>query len=302
MNDFRNWRVMVSNVTRNAALHADLPFPRADNWLKANLVKLHETLELDISDPRITLGEGFTIPAVNTSEMTSGNPVHAGIVMLSITAVVGMVLLGKEDPDILVYISAIFFSLIMFCYFLKWQPSGGKLHLPFFILFAPMLAVLLDRLEKFDLEIVIAVLLFAYSLPWLFQTQERPIIPDVIRTYPISIFGETHTLLYFATHPDDYPYYLAITEEIKAREIKEVGLDLTPTSEEYPFWVMLGAPDDDLRIAWMDTTSASSKYLHSEFVPGAIICENCTADAIDRYSKDYQSLSFGDFELFIKEQ
>lgn len=302
MNDMRNWRVMVSNITRNAALHADLPFPRADNWLKSNLLKLHESLDLNISDPRTTLGGGFYIPEVNTSEMTSGNPVHAAIVVFSITAVIGVVLLGKEDPDFLVYIGAIFFSLILFCFFLKWQPSGGGLQLPFFILFAPLLAVLLDRLEKFDLEIVLAGLLLAYAMPWLFLTKERPVIPDRNLNHPISVFDKEHSFLYFATNPDDYPIYFAITDEIKAKGIRTIGLDLTPTSEEYPFWVLLGLPDDELHIEWVATETASSKYLHDDYSPGAIICEACAQEDVLKYIENYEHLNFGTFDLFIREE
>jgi len=121
MNDIRNWRVMISNISRNAALHADLPFPRADHWLRSNLEIFHERLGLDINDSRTTLGGQFYIPEVNTSEEMSGNPLHAAITVLSLTAVVGMVLLGKEDPDILVYVGAIFFSVALFCYFLNLQ-------------------------------------------------------------------------------------------------------------------------------------------------------------------------------------
>lgn len=301
MNDVRNWRVTVSNIARNAALHADLPFPRAENWLRGNLEKMHERLGLDISDPRTTLVSEFRIPEVNTSETTSGNPVHAAMIVFSLTAVVGMVLLGKEDPDILVYSIAIFFSVLMFCYFLKWQPQGGRLQLPFFILFAPIIAVLLDRLEKFELETVLAGLLLAYAMIWLFQTQERPVIPDAERTYPVSVFSEDRTSLYFATHPEDEAIYRAISDVIKDRGMVAIGLDLAKSSEEYPFWALLGAPDDELRIEWVNTETASAKYLRDDFSPQAIICESCARVDVIRYTENYEHLNFSNFDLFLKE-
>jgi len=301
MNEVRNWRVTVSNIARNAALHADLPFPRAENWLRGNLEKMHERLGLEISDPRTTLGSGFRIPEVNTSETTSGNPVHAAMIVFSLTAVVGMVMLGKEDPDILVYIIALFFSVLMFCYFLKWQPQGGRLQLPFFILFAPIIAVLLDRLEKFEFETALAGLLLAYAMIWLFQTQERPVIPDAQRTYPVSVFSEDRESLYFATHPEDQPIYSAITDAIKNRGIVTVGLDLTNTSEEYPFWALLETQDDDLQIEWVNTETASSKYLRDDFSPDAIICENCAREDVLRYTENYERFNYSNFDLFMRD-
>jgi post-segregation antitoxin (ccd killing protein) len=301
MNEARNWRIMVSNITRNAALHADLPVHRADTWLKENLEKLHSMLELDISDPRTTIGDTFYIPQVNTSEMTSGNPVHAAIIVFSITAVVGMVILGKEDPEILIYLGAIFFSMILFCYVLKWQPTGGRFHLPFFFLFSPLVSVLLDKLEKFELETVLAVILLLYALPWLFQTQERPVIPNENRTYQRSVFNDKRERLYFATDPEDYKAYWSITNTIKTLGINQIGLDLTAESEEYPFWAMLGAPDETLHIEWVDTDSASETLLDEEFSPEAVIAEGLSPLEAAQYAESYQQETHFGIDLFIKD-
>jgi len=302
MNDVRNWRVMVSNITRNAALHADLPFPRAENWLLASLQQLHEGLDLDLSDARTTSGGVFAIPEVNTSEMTSGNPLHAAIIIFSITALVGMVLLGKEDPDILAYIGANFFSLVLFCYFLKWQPTGSRLQLPFFVLFAPLLGVFFDWIEKFGLETLIAMLLLLYAMPWLFQTQERPVIADPLRTFPVSVFKQRDEALYFVTNPEDEALYHGIADELAEAGVRRIGLDLTPTSEEYPFWKLLGAPAVNVEIEWIMTETASSIYLRENFSPEAIICEDCSQEKIARYARNFIRLQFKSFDLFIKEQ
>jgi len=299
-NEIRDWRVLASNISRNAALHADLPFPRAETWLKANILKLHTTLDLSEDDPRTTIGGVFYIPEVNTSERTSGNPLHAGVIIFSFIAVVGIVILGKEDPEILVYAGAILFSLVLFCYLIKWQPTGGRLQLPFFVLFAPIVAFLLDKLEKFQLETMIAALLLVYAMPWLFQTQERPVIPDANRTYSFSVFNEDREKLYFATNPEDYKAYWVIANEIKARGITKVGLDLTPESEEYPFWALLGAPDEDLHIEWMAVDTASSDLLDESFSPGAIIGEGLSQAEIARYSEEYQHQEHFGFDLFIR--
>ncbi len=300
-NEIRNWRVMVSNITRNAALHADLPFPRADSWLWSNLLQLHEKLGLSINDPRTTLGGDFYIPEVNTSEETSGNPLHAAVFVLAFVAVVGAVILVKDDPEILVYSGAIFFSLVLFCYLLKWQPTNSGLQLPYFFLFAPMVAIMLDKLEKFQLETAIAAILLVYAVPWLFQTQQRPIVADPNRTYPVSVFYETKDRLYFASDPEDYAVYLAITDEIKALGITDIGLDLTDHSLEYPFWALLGAPSPDLHIEWVATDTTSQKYLDPAFVPGAIICEDCSETDILKYSQTYRHERLQQFDLFIRD-
>jgi hypothetical protein len=214
--------------------------------------------------------------------------------------VVAMVILGKQDAQVLVYAGSIFFSLLLFCYLLKWQPSGGLLQLPFFFLYAPMVAFILDKLEQFQVETVVAALFLAYAIPWLFQTQERPVFPDPARTYPVSVFSERRELLYFATSSDDYPAYKAMTDEINARGFQRVGLNLTNYSEEYPIWVMLGAPDEDLRIDWLTSDPASERYLDHGFDPEAIVCEECSASEINAYSQGYERIHYGKFDLFVK--
>ncbi len=300
-NELRNGRALISNITRNAALHADLPFPPADHWLMANLEILHEQLGLDISDPRTTLEPPFYIPPVNTSEMTSGNPVHAALIVFSVVIVIGMVFLGKEDADVLVYISTIFVSLLLFNYTLKWSSSGSRLQLPFFILFAPIVAVLLDWIKKSKLQTLFAVVLLIYAVPWSFQTEERPVIPSDKRTYHLSVFNENKIKLYFATNPGDYKTYWAVTNEIKGRGINQVGLHLRSTSEEYPLWVLLDQPEIDLHIEWVDTPTPSSQYLSGEFSPEAIICEACPSEIMMQYSIDYEHLAYDRLDLFIKE-
>ena len=298
-NGIRNWKVLISNLSRNAALHADLPFPRAENWLSVNITRLHERLGLSENDPLTTMGGMFYIPTINTSDQTSGNPLHAILIVFSFVVIIGMVILGKEDPSILVYTGAIFFSLLLFCYLLKWQPANGLLHLPYFFLFAPLVAIMLDKLAKFKYETLIAVLLLIYSVPWLLLTRERPVFTTEEGTYPISVFSGQREVLYFATDPEDYEPYLAMTDAIKDMGITRVGLDLTEISEEYPFWALLGAPKADLRIEWIATETSSSRLLDPDFVPGAIICEACSAEKVERYSKDYQQIAYDGFDLFI---
>jgi len=299
-NEIRNWRVMISNISRNSALHVNFPIPGADTRMQENLDELHEKLGLAVDDPRTTVGGEFYIPGINTSDRTSGNPLHAILFMVSFVAVVGLVLLGKEDPGILIYSGLIFVSLALFCLLLKWQPTGSGLQLPFFFLFAPVVAFVLDKLEKFQAEAIISVILIAYALPWLLQTQERPIIVHPDRTVNTNVFASDRTQLYFATNPDDAEPYRAMTDEIKGLGIRDIGLNLTDKSEEYPLWALLGTPDSDLRIEWVAASPASQEYLDLDFVPGAIICEQCSAEEIEAYRQSYRQETFGDFNLFIK--
>jgi hypothetical protein len=222
------------------------------------------------------------------------------IFLISLVAVTGMVILGKEDRGVLIYEAMILLSILLYCITFKWTNTGGRLQLTFFFMFGPVVAVFLDKYEKYQVEGILAAILLVCAIPWIFQTQERPFVVNPERTITASVLKGDRTELYFATNPEDYEPYQAMTAEIRAQGISEVGLELTDHSEEYPLWVLLGAPDADLRMEWVVADNPSHKYLDPDFQPGAIICEDCSEQEIATYGEGYQRLNFGDFDLFLK--
>ena len=301
INEVRDWRVVLSNMGRNVALHADFPYLGGGQRAANALNNLHDWIDLDISDPRTTLAETFFVPGANTSEMTSGNPLHVVIASIAILFVVGLVVNRKLPLDVLVYYLALFFSFIMFCYYIKWQPAGSRLQLAYFVLFAPMLGLMVDRIGKTYLDVIVAVVMIAFAMPWLFQTQERPVFPVREKTYPYSVFQADYDALYFATTPDDHETYREISDLIRNRGIEEIGLHLMPRRAEYPFWALLGAPRDNIELRWLVASDASAPYLIEDFSPAVIICEDCPPDKIIRYTEIYEYHEIGIFEALVKE-
>lgn len=299
-NEIRNWKVLISNISRNFVLHAQLPGMNADFWTRNYLLGLHEDLRQAINDPRTSMDGVFYIPEGSTSEQTSSNPIHMMIFLISLVAVIGMVILGKEDRGVLIYAAMILLSILLDCITFKWTNTGGRLQLTFFFMFGPVVAVFLDKFEKYQVEGILAAILLVCAIPWIFQTQERPLVVNPERTTTASVLKGDRNELYFATNLEDYEPYQAMTAEIKALGITEVGLNLTDHSGEYPLWVLLGAPDANLRMEWVSANANSQKFMDQNFQPGAIICEDCTEQEIAAYSEKYQRISFGDFDLFLK--
>ena len=63
--------------------------------------------------------------------------------------------------------------------------------------------------------------------------------------------------------------------KISEAECLEIGLVLAGNSLEYPFWTLLGAPQEDLHLEWIVEGTYSSVLAREDFNPCAIICENC---------------------------
>ncbi|MBG0788700.1 MAG: hypothetical protein H0S79_26730 [Anaerolineaceae bacterium] len=167
-NDIRNWQVLVSNINRNLALHADFPGLNTENWLGGYLEELHEDLGLALNDPRTTVDGVFYIPENNPSAQPSGNPVHLLIFLISLVAVTGIVILGREKPGVLIYAAMLIVSMLFYCSIYKWSPTGGRMQLPYFFMFGPVAAVVLDKLEKYQVEGILAAILLVLAIPWIF--------------------------------------------------------------------------------------------------------------------------------------
>lgn len=269
------------------------------NWLTYGNILNFEEIAGQVNSIRSRQLGGFAVPAFSASGEACGNLLHTVIFLLSFVVVMVSVVLGKDNPAILVYPALIIISLISFIFLFTVQPANSLLMLPFFFMFGPLVAFVLDKLEKYQAESILAAILIAVSFPWLFQTYERPIIVNSGRTIETSVFTRNRTDLYFASNPEDTAPYLAMTDEIKALGLTQIGLNLTDHSEEYPLWVMLGAPDENLRIEWVVADPISRIYLDPGFIPEAIICEDCSVQEIKIYNQDYQRHTFANFDLFL---
>ena len=206
-NEVHNWKVLISNISRNFVLQAKLPGSSVDIWMRGFLNGLHEDLRQAINDPRTSADGVFYIPETSTSEQTSNNPLHTMIFLISLVAVTGMVILGKDDPGVLIYAAMVIISILLYSFIFKWTATGGRLQLTFFFMFGPIAAVFLDKLEKYQVEGILAAILLVCAIPWIFQTQERPLMINLRRTITESVLSGDRTQLYFATNPEDAAHY-----------------------------------------------------------------------------------------------
>ncbi len=302
LNETHSWQVALSNIARQTIMHTNTPYSDMGEWQEDIKSDVHNFIGFDSSDPRTTVETGMFAPTGPKSEAASGSPLHALLVIFGMIVLATMALSGKIGHHLIIYTGLILLSFLLLIYLLKWDPNNSSQLLPLFFLFSPVFGLLLSKMNKDIYEVLVAAILLGFALPFILQTQERPVIPDKTQTTPVSIFKSSREALFFVSIPHLYKEYLVITDMIQQNQLQKIGLNLGSTSAEYPFWALLNAPESGVLINWVETSAPSSKYIDQGFQPEAIICESCTEADIKKYTQIYEMISFDHFDVFIMDE
>ena len=270
-NEIVNFRVLLSNLLRNASLHAGTPWRWLNDQLYVLLAKIHWKLELGLTDAKTSIHPFFTIWPYPANEARATNTIHAVLILFAISA--GLVKRKLLSRDLFLFGFSVVAGLTLFSIVFKFDVLGSRYHMPFFIMAAPFVGVILGRLLRPWLRIIISGILIVGAIPILFLLDTRSILStDETGT----IFSLRRLDQYFAEAPNlDEPYIL-ITEEIEAADCMRIGLMLSGDTPEYPLWVLSDAPNTDLSIDWIiSENDVSGSYRIEGFEPCAVICEGC---------------------------
>jgi hypothetical protein len=289
---------LISNLVRNAALHTGTPLPFVNSRIYKLVGLIHRTIRVDMSDPRTTsVGPYREIPFSVHEDMV-GNLAHAILILFSLVVVtVGWKWVPKTT---LIYAWICVSTFVLFSLMYKWQIFGSRYHLPFFVLFAPLIAYVLIRFIPRRMGWIVGICLVIGAIPWLFMIDSRPLIVIPGHTYVGSVLKENRTRLYFAQWTSLMKPYTAITDRIKAVNCSSVEIMLTGQDAEYPLWVLLGAPRASLYIQW-NVAGPSSRYKKPGFIPCAVICHGCQGKKWSTLEGLPRVYSNTNFQLYMKQ-
>ena len=229
----------ASNLVRAVGVNLNATPLAAINVRAVNFVRLvHTWLGLDIADPRTTWGEEVfrEQPAgLAFDENFASNPIH--LVLL------GLVLVGVAWASVRpagwgiqrgfgAYALVLVGGFVLFCLVLRWQPWHTRLELPFFVLAAPLVGTVVDRLRP-RLAIGLAAGLLVSMLPWVAYNQARPLVGAR------SILVASRPDQYFANRPSLRSAYLGAVGFLAERGCGEVGFVSGVDGWEYPLWPLL---------------------------------------------------------------
>lgn len=289
-------RAFLSNLTRNAAMHLGTPSPHVNKGLTLAVQGFHDLLELEVNDPRTTAAGPFKIRWATLDEDTATNPLHAAAIAIS--AVVALRTPPERRKRLIRYAVLVFAGGLVFSLLFKWLVFGGRLHHPFFLLAAPLVAVVADDALPDGWVAAIALLFAAAAIPWLLQLRSRPIVST--HTSVESVFSAAREELYFANGAYLNEPYRQIATAISDSECRSVRLHLGGGAAEYPLWVLLEAPWNEMRIGWAVAGVPSSRIPEGLPAACAIVCDDCD-DLGYGDSGFVRVLEEASYELYLEE-
>lgn len=261
---------LMSNMLRNLGLHLGTPFGRINAAMERGVRLLHKPLGLDVSDSRTTWsGLEFHIPIMSNHEDRAGNPIHLALILLSLPLVI--IFRGSERlGTLLKYLAAITTAFLLFSLYLKWSPWHSRLHLPFFVLWSPVIAIVLCKITNHRVATSIATVLLISALPWVFYNKSRPLLGTR------SIITSRRIDQYFSNLTKFKLAYTGAAEYLNSKKCSDIGLSLDVNDPEYLLWVGLREPAKSVvRLEHVSVRNVSGVKSHidllTDFSPCAIV-------------------------------
>lgn len=256
---------LASNIVRNLAIHAGTSSPQITQALFDGVASLHRWLGIDLSDPRTTWkGKEFAIPRLAFDEDHTGNPVHLLLIGWASSSVLLSVRARRHDRRLVAYTLACLATFVLFCSVFKWQPWHSRLQLPWLVLSAPLVGLVLAQVRNRHRRLVDAgaLLLMAAALLWAYYGTHDY---RQAREYPRG-------WQYFASQPAWGIPYVHAAEALADTGCTDIGFYASNDTWEYPLWTLLReAGRFPVRIEHVNVQNVSRRHQPDDFDPCAVI-------------------------------
>lgn len=292
---------IVSNIVKYFSLNLNTPSNAVNRLIYTAVADFHHLSKVDINDRRTSAYENYSVETYIPHEDLVGNPMHLFLIIIC-----GFALLNKNvrrgDKELLYYFSSVVAGFLLFFVLIKYQPWLNRLMLPVFLLFSPIIGIIMNRILSRATLVLILIIVFLVAIPPLVFNIKKPLItpPFVPDRYQYSIFTRPRQYFYFAGKPETYQCYKKIAEIAKKRNYSQIGVE--EFRNEYPLWIMLEDGGRKFRLEHVGVTNIS-KEIKIDFVPSAVVCFGLSPEISQKYAKKYEyreQIGYDSFGLLVE--
>jgi 4-amino-4-deoxy-L-arabinose transferase-like glycosyltransferase len=293
----------ISSVSKHTFLHLGFVSPgnRYNDFLLNQLRSLHKAMGVPLDIPR--LGMPFKMNKLNFNEDFAHNFFGIWLVLFSIP----LLIFTRLSQSAKWYGWLSFLSILVFCFFISYQTYGSRLHIPFFLLAAPVVGLTYGSILSAWLARLLPVLLWLAALPFALLSSAHPflstkwffekIFPPInsalhlnIRIDAANLNLKQESVLYASPGRlfwgDHWPGTEAILEQVNALNPQKIGFVFTEASFDYAYQFLLRKPG---RIfAHVRVRNPSRVLEDPAFQPDVIIAEQNEGPGFDYHKKTYR--------------
>ncbi len=286
-------RPVLSNIIRGAASHASFPIIGINHELTKWIYAFHRSLGMDANDPKTTYDPNFgkfQIRPLHAHEDSASNPIHFWLIVIC-----GIIALRRretrKEPKFIFYLASVIAAFLLICIIFKWQVWISRLQLPLFFFWAPVAGSVLSLMKAKSVSGAVAVFLLVSSLYSAFFNFSRSFFKwPFVDNMPPTVFEAGRDMLYMNNGANIVKLsYLLATKHIESKRYKNVGLIVHEDDWEYPYWAILQANRNAIRIEHIEVANISSKIKRKPFRPDVVIASKPTDGQIRRYEAEYGS-------------
>lgn len=229
---------VASNVIRNLALQAATPFEAMNGAIVHTVETLHDGLGLSVSDPRVTWRYSrFRIEGSLLNENHASNPLHL-ILVAGAFLVTTVKPRGSRGAVRRGLMGGVLAGFLAFCAVLQWQPWHVRLHLPLFVVSAPLVGTWMEESLRPAGFGLLAALLVGVGGWVVSLNRSHPLVGG-----PGNLFRTPRQSQYFTNRPRLEGPFREVARRIRRRSFRRVGLIVGLEEWVYPLWVLLSAGD-----------------------------------------------------------
>jgi hypothetical protein len=220
------------------------------------------------------------MPAFGANEDVDGNFVHFLLIILSSVLILAQQL-RRWGQGLTLYICLLITAFGLFVFYLKWQPWHSRLHLPLFVLWAPVIGIWLSQLRLRLIQRALVVILIIQALPFILFNPYHPVMGSK------NIFNMSRLEQYFLSDPSLLTPYLQMAQVIQENQCYQVGLTAPSEVREYLLWVALQAESEHLtQLHCLDVENESARLAAPNLPLCAVICLDCSDSHQERYQRE----------------
>lgn len=239
----RRGRHEVGRLLKNLGLHLASPV----TWLNREVLSAMRRLDVWTGETAEAVPTNMRIE-LRPHEDLAGNPCHLFLLLFSSGYALSRWRLLPRAAALLPL--ALLGAALVFVRLMPWAPWNSRLHLPLFVLAAPLVALTAERiLPPRGLDALAAVLL-VLAVPWLVRNSSHRLVGRA------NIFTTPRESLYFTNDPSREEPTRRAAAVLRFAGCRTVALTADGDSWEYPLHVLAGP---EIRFVHAGVTNQTSR-------------------------------------------